>query len=506
MSNTALFTALFIAIGFVSGNNTLPIIASPYIVGDLGGSNDIAFYAITFYNIGNALGVPIGKACIGRVKPHIYYLIVMSLFAFFTWSCAVVPTYPLFLICRVLQGIMAGSVFPLSAKIFFQLSPPENSNLISTIMVTIFTVVPSFCAAWGGWISYDHHWQELFYFNTPPLLLLGLYLFYKLKDRDIPLEKEPFDKWGYLSYALCVVSFSLVLTMGQQLDWHRSPIIVSLAALCVLSLGFFIPWELNTTHPLLDLRMLKKFTFSFALLNLALLFSAYFGIVLLLAYWLNLWVSYTPNWIALMIGTMAFAGFLPTFLLRKGYHRIDCRIPLIIAVALLAISCFYTTTFNVEINFGRIAFSRLLAGFGLAFFLAPIFRLCFHSFAPAQMLSVVSYFQLVRMLSSGLGAAVYLTIWQRREVFFHERLGEELTPFSPITDQYYQDAKALDITGQEATAELGALLDRQSIALALDDCFYLMAWVLTGLLALILITRIFKCRGFIPENCESGDV
>lgn len=504
MNNTALFTVLFIAIGFVAGNNTLPIIASPYIVGELGGSNDIAFYTITFYNIGNVLGVPLGRASIGRISPHLFFLIAMTLFALFTYACAIAPTYPVFLIARLLQGMMAGSVFPISATLFFALAPPEKKDFISSIMVTIFTVVPSFCAAWGGWISYDHHWKQLFYINTPPIFLAGLYLFFKLKTRQISFEKSPFDTWGYVSYALFLVSFSLILTMGQQLDWHRSPIILMLAGIAAISLGFFIIWEWNSPSPILDLRMLKKFTFTFALLSLGILFSAYFGIVLLLAYWLNLWVSYTPNWIAIMVGTMAFAGFLPTFLLRKGYHRIDCRIPLAISVALLALSCFYTTTFSVDINFGRIAFSRLLAGFGLAFFLAPLFRLCFHTFKADKMLSVVGYFQLVRMLSCGLGAAVYLTIWQRREIFFHQRLGGELTPFSPVTDQYYQDAKALDIKGLEATAELSSLLDRQSIALALDDCFYLIGWVLTGLFVLILITRICRCRGFIPE-VESGE-
>ena len=157
-------------------------------------------------------------------------------------------------------------------------------------------------------------------------------------------------------------------------------------------------------------------------------------------------------------------------------------------------------SFNEEINFGRIAFSRTIAGFGLAFFLPPLFRLCFRTFPEKNALDIVGLFQVGRLLSTSLGAAIYTTIWQRRQAFYHERLGSKLTAFSMQTRDFFSQAKEFHLRGNPAHAELNELLDRQAIALALDDCFYLMGWVMVGLLILILLTYLFRRQGFIPET------
>lgn len=62
-----LFAALFCVLFSVIFNYTLSIMASPYIVGDLGGSNDIATYTVSFFALGNALSIPLGKPLIPRI-------------------------------------------------------------------------------------------------------------------------------------------------------------------------------------------------------------------------------------------------------------------------------------------------------------------------------------------------------------------------------------------------------------------------------------------------------
>jgi DHA2 family multidrug resistance protein len=221
--------------------------------------------------------------------------------------------------------------------------------------------------------------------------------------------------------------------------------------------------------------------------------------VILLALWLNLWANYTPEWIGLLIGTMAFAGLFPFFLIEKRFRLVDNRIYLILAIVLLAISCFHTMTFNVEVSFGQIAFSRILAGFGLALFLAPIFRLSFHSLPEDKMLHVLVLFQITRALSSGLGASIYATIWLRRQVFYHDRLGSQITAFSEQTKDFFTNAKQLHLQGEHANAQLDYYLQREATSLALDDCFYLMAWILIGLLLTFAFTFLLRRRLFITE-------
>lgn len=501
----ALFFALFCVLFSVIFNYTLSIMASPYIVADLGGSNDIATYTVTFFALGNALGIPLGRALIGRLGPIRFLTTAMLLFAFFSWTCAIAPTYPFFNASRFLQGFVSGPFYALAFHLFAALEPKEKKGLFGSIILTLFTVGPVIGACWGGWIAYEWNWRWAFYFNIPLKLFLAVYLWKKLRSLNLPpTPKLPFDGIGYLFYAIAVFTLGFATITGQELDWQRSNLILTCLALGIPSLLFFIFWELNHPDPILAIKLLKNKILSYALFNLAVLFSAYFGMIILLSLWLKLWANYTPDWIAALLGTMALTGLFPMFLIDKRISRIDNRIFLSLAILLLALSCLHTMIFNVDINMGRIAASRLLAGLGLALFLAPIFRLSFRDIPDQDRLHVMGLFQVVRALSSGMGAAIYAVVWQRRQVFFHDRLGSQLTATSPNTQEFFRDASVLGLKGQTADAQLEYYLQREATSLALDDCFYLMAWILIGLLIVAAATFLAPREQFVTEKKPSS--
>lgn len=488
--SASLFFALFCVLFSTIFNYTVSLMASPYIVSDLGGSYDIGTYSVSFYALGNAIGIPLGRAFLFRIGASRFLFITLLFFAFFSWVCAIAPNYPFFIVSRFLQGFVSGPFYALGFFLFAALQPKEKKVLFSGIIVTIFTATPVIGACWGGWISYQWHWQWIFYFNVPFLFLLAFYLRYRLRGFDkTPANKTPFDGVGYLSYFLGILLLSSIAITGQQLDWFRSPLITTFAVVGIPSLLFCILWELKHPNPVLDLKLLKNPVLSFALFNLAVLFSAYFGMVVLLSLWLKLWVNYTPIWISVLLGVMILtAPFPPLLTIGKRLSRIDSRLFLTLAILFLAASCFHTMFFNVEVNFGRIAFSRLLAALGLAFFLSPIFKLCFGSVSEEKLLPTLGLFQVFRALASGLGASVYDIVWQRRQIFFHERLGSSITPLSPQTQEYFSKANTIGLKGDYANAQLEYYLQREATSLALDDCFYLMAWILVGLLLTFLFT------------------
>ncbi len=478
------------------------MMASPYIVGDLGGSNDISTYSVSFYAVGNALSIPLGKALIPRMRSARLMPLILIVFAFFTWLCAISPNNPFFNVARFLHGFSSGPLYALCFHLFAWLQPKEKKTLFSSISLLIFTTGPVIGACWGGWIAYEWLWRWVFMLNVPLLLLLAWCMRYHLNPLKEPSSlREPFDSVGYVSYFIGVLAISTAMIMGQELDWLRSPLFLTLGAIGIPALIFFVFWELNHPFPLVDLKLLRQPVLSFALLNLAILFSIYFGMVILLSLWLKLWVNYTPDWIGMLLGIMALTALFPILLVDRKISQIDNRIFLALAILFLIISSLHTMQFNVEINFGRIATSRLFAGLGLAFFLAPIFRLCFHSLSNSEsMLKVLNLFQITRALSSGIGASLYSTIWLRRQVFFHDRLGSRITPESTQTQQFFIGAQSVGLTGEHADAQLEYYLQREATSLALDDCFYLMAWILIGLLISFAFTFFMQRSAFVTTE------
>ena len=485
----ALFTAAF--------TFTMTSMAAPYIAFDLGGSADISVYTVVFYGIGSALSIPLGKPLAARLKTGRALVLCLLVEALFTLGGALTPNYPLFIFFRFLQGFAAGPFYPLISHLLVSIVPPEKRPITTSIFVTILVIVPAIAVCWGGFIAYMYDWRWIFLFNFPWILLLAHFLWGRLKTLTAAPKETPFDGVGYFFYAVGLASLSIALTLAQQLDWYRSPLLVTLTLIGLPSLLFFILWNRLTPHPLLDFTILQKPLFCFVLLYLGIIFSIYFGMITLIPLWLKLYASYTPNWIAAILGGMVFGCFLPWYLIQQKLGTLDCRIPLAISLLFLAISAFHTTIFDVEINFGRIAFSRIVGGFGLAFFLPPLFQLAFKHVPDDKMVDHIELFQIVRNLAAGLGAGLCDICWQRREVFFHERLGEKINPVSYLTKNFLARAKTYWVPG-DPNALLDEALQRRATSLALDDVFWLLAWILVALLVALLFTLACKKETFRP--------
>ncbi len=460
--------------------------AGIYIVSDLGGSTFLASYGVSFFCLGNALSTPFGKPFIIRLSPVKLFLVCLLLMIVFSWQCATATSYFDFVLYRFLEGLASGPLYVLISVYFIPtvFTPEKQAKLLPYLFIC-FTFTPVLGASWGGWVAYTHHWRFLFFTNIPICLFLIILVSHYFRELDQPFHKSYLDKLGLFFYSISIIFIGSALIVGQQLDWFRSHLINMLLIVGGVSTVLFVIRSLNTTHPLIDLRLFKTFYFTFAIVNMGLLFAMYYGMVILLGLWLKLYVNYTFNWIALIIVTMAFGAWIPIFL---DYQRLDPRLPLAVALIFLAASCFYTTTFSVDTNFTRIAFSRVLAGIGLAFFLPPIFRLSIQIFTKEEAAESVNCFHVIRLICSGLGAALFVTLWHHRQVFYYERLGGNLTSFSHATSMFFKKAAQFNLHGNKALAQLSHAVTRQATALALDDCFYLMAWIMVGLLFFLLLT------------------
>ncbi|KTD67389.1 MULTISPECIES: MFS transporter [Legionella] len=481
---------LLFSLAAIIFNLTLTIMAGLYIVSDLGGSPYMTSYTVSFFCIGNLLGVPLGKPTATRLSPIQLYVVCLSLTALFSWQCAIANNFFTFILFRFLEGLASGPMFLLiTCTLIPLLSSNKDKVYIVSLVLICLSIVPVLGASYGAWIAYIYDWRFLFYSNIPICLFFIVYVGYGYRKYHEPVKKAYFDKLGYLYYCVSMIFIVSALTIGQELDWFRSPLITFLLVSGVISLIFFILRSWSAQHPVIELKLLKNFYFSLAMLYIILFFALYFGMVILLSLWLKLYVNYTPNWIALIIGTMAFCGWIPVLFNKKQY---DPFFPLIIALLFFAISCFYTTSFNVDIDFNRIAFSRVLAGIGLALFLSPLFQLSVQAFPETKLAESICFFHVSRLLGSGLGVALFSILWHRREVFFHLRLGSRLTAFSQETQQFLERAKLFHLQGKQTAAQLNVYLTRQATALALDDCFYLMGWMALSLLCFLVVILLFR--------------
>jgi DHA2 family multidrug resistance protein len=485
----SIFLTLFLAVFY----NAVTNMAGLYIISELGGSRELSVYTMVFFGLGSAVSMPLANPMadrLGSVKVVVYGLLG---YTFFSILCALAPTFFMFNLFRFGLGVGSGLFFILCRRLLLEFAPKESIQTYFFLMVLMYVTIPVLGACFGAWIAYESHWRWIFHVNEPISLALAAYfwIFYRKASGQVPFA--PFDKVGYFFFVLGIVSLVTAATLSQQLDWYRSTTIVTLSLIGVPSFLFFILWELNCRHPMLELKLLKSIALSFALINLAVLFSAYFGMIILVTLWLNIYANYTPLWIAALIGIMAISGLTAYFLTKSLLRHYDLRVTLALAILAFATSCYYSTYFNIDTDFFHIAVARFLAGLGFVLFLFPVFGLALKSYGPEKSASVFTLLQVVRALFSSLGAGLYVILWQRRQAFFHERLGESLTINSQLTEQYFNRAiKRFSLTKDQATEQLNNYLGEQATSLGLNDSFGCMGYILMALFVLLLLSYLFE--------------
>ena len=114
-SHVPLIVALFSILALIVSSFTITSIASPYIVGDLGGDRTITTYGLSFFGFGTAITIPLARPLGSRFgEPKIFFYSILA-FAFANLLSALAPTYFLLICTRFLAGMATGPFYPLLA-------------------------------------------------------------------------------------------------------------------------------------------------------------------------------------------------------------------------------------------------------------------------------------------------------------------------------------------------------------------------------------------------------
>ncbi|MBM3201099.1 MAG: MFS transporter [Chlamydiae bacterium] len=481
-------------------NFSITTMSAIYIVGDLGGSSFIAPYAMSFFGVGNALTLPLANYMRLRVGFRKAILFTLFSFAFVTSLVGCATFFPSFIFLRFLQGVFAGPPFILAMALMKENATEEQREIFLKWVILSFLTASVLGGSFSGVIAYMRSWQISFFIDAALLWILFGYMAKYLPDFE---NKEPctgFDFLGYGYFVFFVAPFALFLILGQQLDWFRSHFITICFFVSLSSLIGLIYRCTSSKNPLINFTLFKNLSFSFAIATAFFLFSSYYGLLNNLSLWLSIDVNYTPAWVSFSLLMMVAAAIVFNEILWKKEYR-GSWVILLLGIFLLGWSCFYSQKFNVEINFGRIAFARLLAGFGSAMFLPTLMSIILRSHPDEKRIPVVLCFQLARVLSSTFGVAFYSTMWQRRAVFYHSRLGEQMTIYSPLTKAKFLELKSFDLSDGQALAGLEKALDLQSRSLALADCLYFIGWITVALFLGLIVKH-----GFLDKVLKKEEI
>lgn len=189
---------------------------------------------------------------------------------------------------------------PVGTAILYRTFPPIERVQVSRILNIPTVFAPASGPVIGGLLIDKLSWHWVFYVNVPigiAAFLFGLLFLQEYKQHTT----GSFDLLGFLLAGIGLALSMYALSEGPSYGW-TSVSILSCLIIGLICIALFIPVELRSTHPILDIRLLSNR--SFRACNLVSLFSTAGFLGLLYA---------TPLFLQQARGVSALTSGLTTF-------------------------------------------------------------------------------------------------------------------------------------------------------------------------------------------------
>ncbi len=470
-------------------DSSIANVSIPAIAGDLGVSPSQGTWVITSFAVANAISVPLTGWLTQRFGQVRLFAGSVLLFVLASWLCGLAPNIESLIFFRVLQGLVAGPMIPLSQTLLLGSYPRAKAGSAMAMWAMTVLVAPVVGPLLGGWITDNISWPWIFYINIPVGLVAAGITWSIYRKRDPGPRRVPLDYVGLGLLVLWVGSLQIMIDKGKELDWFNSGQIVLLAVTAVVGFLFFLAWELTETHPIVDLRLFAQRNFLMGTVALSVAYGIFFGNVVLLPLWLQQFMGYTASLAGMALAPVGVLAILLSPWVGKNIAKIDPRRLATVAFIGFALVLWMRSHFNTQATFGTIMIPTLLQGAAMAFFFIPLQAIIFSGLTPERMPAAAGLSNFVRITAGGFGTSIITTLWEGRAVMHHAHLAESVNRGNETAMQAMGQLNAADQSPEQAMAFVNRLIDQQAYTMAATDLFYLSAMLFLGLISLVWLTR-----------------
>src|SRR4051812_15698097 len=238
-------------------DTTVVNVSTPQIMGNLGATLEDAGWLVTAYAVANVIILPMSGWLAQRFGRRNYFVFSIILFTVASFFCGNADNIWELIIFRFIQGIGGGALLGTSQAILVETWPKEQMGMATALFGLGVVVGPTLGPTLGGFITDHYTWPWIFYVNIP-LGMIAL-MFTLSFIHDSPHERKGDVDWlGIFLLTVGIGSLQIVLERGESEDWFETSYITWLSIVSLLGILFFIWRELETEHPVVDLRILKN--------------------------------------------------------------------------------------------------------------------------------------------------------------------------------------------------------------------------------------------------------
>ena len=408
--------AMSIFLGTIDGS--IVNIALPTLVKELNTDFATVQWVVLAYLLGistlilstGRLGDMIGK------KP--VYTTGFVIFTAGSVLCGLAPTVYWLIAFRVVQAVGASMTMALGIAIVTEAFPPSERGKALGIGGAIVSVGIVIGPTLGGLIIDALSWRWIFYVNLP-IGIIGTLMAIRFVPNFKPTGRQKFDFLGAITLFVSLLALLLALTMGQQLGFSDSRIVLLVGVWLVFLIAFIlIEWHIR--QPMIDLRLFKHSLFSVNLVTGFITFVAIAGAIILMPFYLENILGYEPRQVGFFLAIVPIGLGIVAPISGSMSDRFGTRPITVIGLMFLVVGYLAMSTLSSQTTIVGYILRLLPVGLGMGIFQSPNNSAIMGS-APRERLGVVSgLLAVTRTLGQTTGIAVLGALWASRIIFHYD--------------------------------------------------------------------------------------
>ena len=468
----------------------------PRIMSGLGADVLTARWVMTAYLIATAVTMPTLGWLGRRFGNQRLYALGVTIFTGASALCGAAPNIEILIALRILQGVGAAVLMPISLALMLEVTPARQRGLGTSLWATGASLGNLFGLPIAGFVADAVEWRTVFYLNLLPgtIAVLGTLLLVLPSARE---EETPFDGWGFVTLSAALVSLLVALSQVQQEGWD-STFIISLLAICGVAACLFLFIEGRLDMPLLDLTLYRSVLYNSGTCAAFILGVFFYSSSFLAVLYMQLGLDYSVQQSALALTPGAAAMIICALVAGWLVDRIDARIPMTIGAAAFGYFCYLMLTADGRSSLGYFTWAYIWRSIGLGFLNAPVFATATSGLSAHRARLASSLLSLSLVLGGTFGISLLSTMLERWQTIHQARFAETQT-YDAIGTQHALSAFSgvWDRLGSQfmdlyARGTLTGFVRREALLQAFNDCFAFLLYLSIAIGCIVVMMRVAR--------------
>jgi DHA2 family multidrug resistance protein len=461
-------------------------VALPHMMGAFAATTDQITWVIIAYIVGSAAATASVGWFTDRFGRRRVFLIAIAGFAVSQLGCGMATSLEGEVFWRMIQGLSGAPLVPLGQILAVNALPGRHTQATSLWAIG-FIAANVISPTLAGYLIDWYGWPWIFYASIPVTLtcLLAAYFFIP-KTRH---TARSMDWFGFFSLIVGLGVLQLMLARGERLDWFDSPEIVVELMIAGILLYLFAVHTRFAKSPFIARELFLNWNFMLGMVFVFMVGCVLYLPMILLPLQLEQLAGYPPDAVGELMMARGVGTVISLSLMSQLRDRVDLRWLMLIGLTVTGFAIWSMSTWSAEVSPQHVMISNFIMGAATGFIWAPMNTMTLSHLPKHTQDQGFALFYLVFDVGNAIGTAGFIAMHTRHSQIGHALLSEHVSPFRDAIRSSVMEGGNWGRRSLENLMSLENEINRQALAVAYNNSYFVAALVLAAMIPLILLYR-----------------